>query len=270
MRRARAGALAEQVDAAVAERTARGLEVVDALDERVAGEVDAVGLQPVGAVARRRASYARRATRAEEVGGALRADVPRGSRAPTSRRRRDSRRARRRGRRRTGSPRRTPCSSCPGPPSSRKIGSRRVRGARVDAGDGQRRSAGSRVARFSGTTSVPQSAARRRPRWRSRRASRIRWPACAPAGTETARVPGASQTRTRPSDGVHGDDRARATIACGACRACVSGSMPATLRARRGARRRRKAAFRPPPADDPHLLPQVGGGRRGRWSTVGS
>src|SRR5205823_2538453 len=44
-RRARPGALAEQVDALVAERAAGGLEVVDAFGERVSGEVDAVVLK---------------------------------------------------------------------------------------------------------------------------------------------------------------------------------------------------------------------------------
>ena len=49
-RRARAGALAEQVDPLVAHGHARGLDVVGPLGQRVPGEVDAVGLQARGAV----------------------------------------------------------------------------------------------------------------------------------------------------------------------------------------------------------------------------
>ena len=69
-RRAGAGALAEQVDAFVAERLARCFQVVDPLRKRVAREVDAVvgepvraGPEGVGALAERRL--------AEEVGRAL-------------------------------------------------------------------------------------------------------------------------------------------------------------------------------------------------------
>ena len=65
-RRARARALAEQVDPAVAERAARGLEIVDALGQRVAGEVDAVTAKALGAaeaLPRTRAVRPRRAGR---------------------------------------------------------------------------------------------------------------------------------------------------------------------------------------------------------------
>src|SRR5262249_56436780 len=48
-RRASPGALADEVDAVVAERLARGLDVLDDLHERVAGEVDAVRLEPARA-----------------------------------------------------------------------------------------------------------------------------------------------------------------------------------------------------------------------------
>jgi hypothetical protein len=48
-RRARAGALAQEVDAVVAEGRARGFEVVDPLREPVAGEVDALVGEPIGA-----------------------------------------------------------------------------------------------------------------------------------------------------------------------------------------------------------------------------
>ena len=108
-RGARAGALADEVDAAVAERPAGGLEIVDPLGQRVAGEVDAVCLEPVAQA--RNASGRRGTTSAEEVGRVLqRRQRPRGSRAGRSRRRRGSRRGRRRGCRRAGSPSRTSCS----------------------------------------------------------------------------------------------------------------------------------------------------------------
>ena len=45
------GALADEVDAVVAERPARGLEIVDPLDDAVAGEIDAVVVSRVCAVA---------------------------------------------------------------------------------------------------------------------------------------------------------------------------------------------------------------------------
>ena len=48
-RRARAGTLADQVDRSVAESLACELEVFDALGQRVPGEIDAVGLEPLGA-----------------------------------------------------------------------------------------------------------------------------------------------------------------------------------------------------------------------------
>ena len=74
-RRARAGALAEQVDRVVAERAARGVEVVDALRQRVAGEVDAVAL---------RAGPRRPGTPRRRRGTTLAEEVARVLAAPTS------------------------------------------------------------------------------------------------------------------------------------------------------------------------------------------
>ena len=105
----RAGTLADQVDALVAQRAPGGLEVVDPLGQRVAGEIDAVGAQVIRArpvAVRLRAQ----GLLAEQVGGVLqRRHHLAGSRARTIRRRRGSRRARRRGCRRSGSRSRSPC-----------------------------------------------------------------------------------------------------------------------------------------------------------------
>ena len=64
---ARPGALAQEVDAVVAERHARGLEIVDPLGDRIAREVDTVLAEPVGAGAERIAVRAERLL-AEQVG----------------------------------------------------------------------------------------------------------------------------------------------------------------------------------------------------------
>src|SRR5262249_58061064 len=59
-REACAHALTDQVDAAVAEGAAGGLEIVDLLGQRVAGEIDAVRLQPRSALAERARVRAKR------------------------------------------------------------------------------------------------------------------------------------------------------------------------------------------------------------------
>ena len=157
-RGARPGALAQEVDAAVAERLARGLEVVDPLREAVAGEIDAVVREPVGA--RPKASArSRKDFSVEEVGRALE-------------RRLDLRAVEHRGAVHAavadeddvvlvGEPARLVNSMfvMPGPPWRRKIGSAGCsdRARMRVTGSAIRRDCGS--GRFSGTTSVPQSAA---------------------------------------------------------------------------------------------------------------
>ena len=84
-REPRARALAHEVDAAVAKRPAGGLEVVGLLGQRVAGEIDAVILEPRGAVAKR-AAVGAVGLLAEKVGRALqgRRDLGQSSRTELS------------------------------------------------------------------------------------------------------------------------------------------------------------------------------------------
>jgi hypothetical protein len=83
-RRPRAGALAHEVDAVIAERDARRLQVVDLLREPVAGEVDALVGQsacagPEGVVVRAEGALVEEVGRVRERRIDLRADEPDGA-----------------------------------------------------------------------------------------------------------------------------------------------------------------------------------------------
>ena len=137
-RRARPGALAEQIDLLVAERTPGRVEVIDAFGERVAGEVDAVSpkararsLERDGGRAVRRLAeeIACMLARRHDLPAVEPLDDPSMPRKPT---------------------RTTSCRAAnrlasvklmfviPGPPWSRKIGKARVRRARPDPRHRQR------------------------------------------------------------------------------------------------------------------------------------